>query len=137
MLAPSEILQPKVYGELDPEAIARYLVANSWRCIHEEDGRFLGMRWFYHALPPQWAERELITNRRIPLVLKERAAHTRGTLLSVGASRHREFPQMNRHTLLDLEIHQNRWIGFIIADIQAMEAALHAPTINMNDSLRP
>jgi hypothetical protein len=37
---------------------------------------------------------------------------------------------MNRHVLLDLEVHQNRWIGFIIADIQAMEAALRAPALD-------
>ena len=128
MISPSELRQPRVYTELDPEAIAHYLVANGWRCIYEEDGRFLGMRWFRHPLSPRWADRELVTNRTLPFALCDlRDDNTLcdvndiGTLIRVGAKRFRDYPQLNRQTLLDLEAHENRWIGHIIADVQAMD----------------
>jgi hypothetical protein len=131
MIAPSEILAPQIYLELDPEAIARYLLANGWRCIHEEDGKFIGIRWFRHPLPPRWRNRELVTNRTIPLTLSHQqgingleAIVDGGTILRVGAKRYRDYPQMNRQVLLDVEAHENRWIGFIISDIQQLEAAV-------------
>ena len=134
MIAPSEIFQPQMYADLDPEAIARYLVAKGWKCIHEEDGKFLGIRWFRHPQPPLWRNRELITNRTIPFALSHlfdtSALETLiggGTILRVGAKRFRDYPQMNRHVLLDIEAHENRWIGFIISDILELEAALSAP----------
>ncbi len=134
MIAPSEILRPQIYAELDPEAIARYLVANGWRCVHEEDGKFVGIRWFRHPLPPRWPNRELVTNRNIPFALSYllgtnalEAIVDGGTILRVGAKRFRDYPQMNRHVLLDLEVHENRWIGFIISDIQALAATLTTP----------
>jgi hypothetical protein len=135
MITPSEIHQPRVYTELDPEAIAHYLVANGWKCIYEEDGRFLGMRWFHHLLSPRWPDRELVTNRTLPFALSCRRDDNAprefddiGTLIRVGAKRLRDYPQLNRQTLLDLEAHENRWIGHIITDIQAMDAALRAPS---------
>jgi hypothetical protein len=131
MITPSEILDPRVYTELDPETIAHYMVANEWKCIHEEDGRFLGMRWFYHPRSPRWLNRELVTNRTIPFAVSHlRATSTPdncddiGTLIRVGARRFRDYPQLNRHTLLDLEAHENRWIGQIITDVHALKSAL-------------
>jgi hypothetical protein len=133
MIAPSDIFLPQIYADLDPEAIARYLVANGWKCIHEEDGKFLGIRWFRHPQPPCWRNRELITNRRIPFALSHLFDASAlemlvggGTILRVGAKRFRDYPQMNRHVLLDIEAHENRWIGFIISDIHELEAALSA-----------
>jgi hypothetical protein len=133
MIAPSEIFQPQIYADLDPEAIAHYLVANGWKCIHEEDGKFLGIRWFRHPHPPLWRNRELITNRTIPFALSHLfdsgALETLiggGTIVRVGAKRFRDYPQMNRHVLLDIEAHENRWIGFIISDIVELAAALSA-----------
>jgi len=133
MIAPSDIFQPRMYADLDPEAIARYLVAKGWTYIHEEDGKFLGIRWFRHPQPPLWGNRELITNRTIPFALSHlfdtNALETLiggGTILRVGAKRFRDYPQMNRHVLLDIEAHENRWIGFIISDILEFEAALSA-----------
>jgi hypothetical protein len=133
MLAPSEILQPRIYAELDPEAIARYLAAKGWRCVYEEDGRFIGIRWFRHPLPPQWPNRELVTNRTIPFALSHMQGTDAletivggGTIVRVGAKRYRDYPQMNRHVLLDIEVHENRWIGFIICEILAMEESLRA-----------
>jgi len=93
MISPSELHQPRVYTELDPEAIAHHLVANGWRCIYEEDGRFLGMRWFSHPHSPRWPERELVTNRMLPFALSRRDDNTLrevddiGTLIRVGAKR--------------------------------------------------
>lgn len=135
MITPSEIHQPRIYTEIDPETIAHYLVANGWKCIYEEDGRFLGMRWFHHPLPPRWPGRELVTNRTLPFALSHphndhqlRDFDGTGTLIRVGAKRFDHYPQLNRQTLLDLEVHQNRWIGHIITDIQAMDAALRPPS---------
>ncbi len=135
MITPSEIHRPGVYTELDPEAIAHYLEAKGWKCIYEEDGRFLGMRWFQHPLTPRWPDRELVTNRTLPFALSHlrnenarRNGHETGTLIRVGAKRFRDYPQLNRQTLLDLEAHENRWIGHIIADVQAMDDALRAPS---------
>lgn len=134
MIAPSEIHQPQLYADLDPETIARYLAGSGWTCIHEEDGKFLGIRWFRHPLPPRWRNRELVTNRTIPFALSHlfdtnplETIVAGGTILRVGAKRFRDYPQMNRHVLLDIEAHENRWIGLIISDILALQAALYPP----------
>jgi hypothetical protein len=133
MIAPSDVFRPQIYADLDPEAIAHYLVANGWKCIHEEDGKFLGIRWFRHPQPQRWPNRELITNRTIPFALAHlfdtSALETLidgGTILRVGAKRFRDYPLMNRHVLLDIEAHENRWIGCIISDIHHLEAVLSA-----------
>ncbi len=124
MLTPSEVAAAQTYARIDPDAIANYLVAHEWRFVHEEDGNRIGIRWFRHACAPRWGNVELITNRSIPFAL----SHVRGagpvgtivgggTLLRVGAKRYPDYAQMNADVLSDLEVHEDRWIGLIIADI--------------------
>jgi len=124
MITPRDICQPTTYAAIDPEAIAKYMVASGWRLIHEEDGQNIGIRWFRYALAPRWPNKELATNKNLPYALSRLHNAEQpgsiiggGTVLRVGAKRHREYPKMNADILDDLELHENRWIGFIIEDI--------------------
>ena len=129
MITPSEVHHPRTYADIDPEAIANYMMANGWRLIHEEDGKNVGIRWFRHKLAPRWSNRELATNKMMPFALSHLLGATEpgtivggGTVLRVGAKRYRDYPQKNADVLDDLELHENRWIGFIIEDIQKLAA---------------
>jgi hypothetical protein len=128
MMKPSVAQNFKTYEAIDPEIIVRYLLANGWRCIYEEELQRAGVQWFHHPVAPRWKGKDLETNCMIPDALMYLFADNDlrtivggGTVIRIAPKRFADYGRCNVAALHDLEIHEIRWIGLIIEDVQALQ----------------